>query len=171
MVSDELRMILSENNDAHVGEIGLDTKHGSLDDQIIPFTEQMNLCSEFGRIASIHMVGTCEKQVLDIIRKNKGCKGVILHSFRGPESYIKPFAENGCMFSVSPRIMAMSDKRRKGLLSAIPLDRLLLETDYPHAGKGFESLGKFIMGVANTMDYDAESLSSSIHDNFTRMLK
>lgn len=170
-VSDELRAILSEDREAHVGEIGLDAKHGTLDEQIAPFAEQMGICSEFGRIASVHMVGACENHILNIIKGNRGCRGIILHSFKGPESYIKPFAENGCMFSISPRIMAMSEERRMRLLSAIPPDRLLIETDYPHAGRGFESLGGFIAEMANGMDCDAESLSSTIHDNFVRMLE
>lgn len=171
IVSDELRAILSEDKEAHVGEIGLDAKHGTLDDQIAPFIEQMDICSEFGRIASVHMVGACEKHILDIIKGNHDCRGIILHSFKGPESYVKPFTENGCVFSISPRIMAMSVERRMRLLSAIPLDKLLVETDYPHTGRGFESLGRFIAEIADAMGCDAESLSSTIHDNFMRMLK
>lgn len=162
---------MSEDGEAHVGEIGLDAKHGTLDEQIAPFAEQMSICSEFGRIASVHMVGACENHILNIIKRNRGYRGIILHSFKGPESYIKPFAENGCVFSISPRIMAISEERRMRLLSAIPLDRLLVETDYPHAGRGFESLGGFIAEIADAMDCDAESLSSTIHDNFVRMLK
>lgn len=170
-LSDELRCILSENEDIHVGEIGLDAKHGELSDQTTAFEEQMNLCSEFERIASVHMVGACEKPILDIIIRNPNCRRIILHSFKGPESYIKPFSRNGCMFSISPRIMSLSEERRKRLLSAIPIDNILLETDYPNAGRGFESMEKHMNDIAKILDYDTESLSSLIHDNFTRMLE
>lgn len=113
---------------ANVGEIGLDSKHGSLEEQMPSFIAQLELAERYGRIANIHMVG-CEEDMLRILRQHKVT--CILHSFTGPESYIRPFAECGCYFSVSPRIYRKSKLKVRTLLSKIPQDRLLIETDAP----------------------------------------
>ena len=123
-----LERILTDDKESNVGEIGLDSKHGKLDDQIEPFVSQLELAEKYGRIANIHMVG-CEEEMLRILRKHH--VRCILHSFSGPESYIKPFAECGCFFSISPRIHKKSAEKVRSLLSKIPEDRLLIETDSP----------------------------------------
>ena len=92
------------------------------------FIAQLELAERYGRIANIHMV-RCEEDMLRILRQHKVT--CILHSFTGPESYIRPFAECGCYFSVSPRIYRKSKLKVRTLLSKIPQDRLLIETDAP----------------------------------------
>ncbi len=113
---------------ANVGEIGLDSKHGSLEEQMPSFIAQLELAERYGRIANIHMVG-CEEEMLRILRRHRVT--YILHSFTGPESYIRPFAECGCYFSISPRIHRKSERKAEAVLSGIPRDRLLIETDAP----------------------------------------
>lgn len=135
-----LRAVLSEDRAAHVGEIGLDSKRGALKDQVAPFQAQLSMAESEDRIASIHMIGT-EKDVLDILRARPHGR-VILHSY-GSDSYAKPFAEEGCYFSISPRILSRSEVRVRRLLEALPEDRVLIETDAPNMGRGFEGLGAF----------------------------
>ena len=127
---ERLETILQNNRRVHVGEIGLDSKRGPpIDEQIELFEAQLTLAEKYDRVANIHMVG-CESEMLKILRKHK--VKCILHSFSGPESYIKPFEECGCYFSISPRIHAKSEEKIKTLVDAIPSDRLLVETDAPH---------------------------------------
>ena len=125
---DGLERMLRGDAKANVGEIGLDSKHESLDEQMGPFISQLELAERYGRIANIHMVG-CEETMLKILREHDVT--CILHSFSGPESYIRPFAECGCYFSISPRIHGRSKEKVKAILSKIPQDRLLIETDSP----------------------------------------
>ncbi len=168
-VRSRLRSILEEDPSRHVGEIGLDSKRGTTSSQMSPFTEQMDLASELGRIASIHMVGA-EKQVLEILRGHgKGCRGIILHSFSS-ESYVKPFAEIGCMFSVSPRILARSEEKVRRLLGAIPEDRLLLESDAPHQGRFFTGMEDFLRTAARIAEHDPEDLSEQVAANLRRII-
>ena len=168
----ELISILEKDSKACVGEIGLDTKHNDISKQIVPFTEQMKICSKYGRIASIHMIGGCEKHILDTIRKyGKDCKGAILHSFKGPVSYVKAFAESGCYFSVSPRIMQMSEEKIKKILCSIPSDRLLTETDYPNTGMNFKSMEKHLTAISSILETDCEKLSLMIYDNIMRLIE
>ena len=130
-----LERMLQEDREGNVGEIGLDSKKGRLEDQMRPFISQLELAEKYGRIANIHMIG-CESEMLRILREHKVT--YILHSFSGPESYIKPFAECGCFFSISPRIHRKSKEKAASLISKIPKDRLLIETDSPDNPMGMD---------------------------------
>ena len=149
-----LERLLADDKEGNVGEIGLDSKHGSLEDQIEPFVSQLKLAEKYGRIANIHMV-RCEEEMLKILRKhNVRC---ILHSFSGPESYIKPFAECGCYFSISPRIHRKSEEKIRSLISKIPEDRLLIETDSPDNQMGMDD---HIARLAKTISVSCNELES-----------
>ena len=128
-----LKELLETDSEANVGEIGLDSKHGPLEGQMGPFEEQLILSKEYDRIANIHMIG-CENEMLKILRRHKTT--AIIHSFSGPESYIRPFIECGCYLSISPRILNRSADKVKALILKIPEDRLLIETDSPNSKIG-----------------------------------
>lgn len=146
-----LMTILQNDPKACVGEIGLDIKHGVLDKQIPVFLEQLTLCEKYGRPANVHMIG-CESKMLQILRKTNVT--AILHSFSGPESYIKPLTKCGCYFSISPRILKKSEKKIKTLLSMIPDDRLLLETDAPNTNIDMEEFLNKLSVILNIETFD-----------------
>ncbi len=153
---DRLRSELASDPGIHVGEIGMDSKRGDVDVQRPAFMKQLELASEFGRMANIHMIG-CEREVLESIRKHgNGCIP-ILHSFSS-ESYVKPFAELGCMFSLNPRVLAKSEDRIRNLMSRIPEDRLLLESDAPYVTKGFKGMLEFASKLSGIAELETEEL-------------
>ena len=147
-----LENILETDSKACVGEIGLDSKRGPLDEQIEPFKAQLALSKKYDRVANIHMIG-CESEMLRIIRENR-CT-CILHSFSGPESYIRSFAECECYFSISPRILSRSKEKIAALLSTIPEDRLLIETDAPNNRFGMK---EHISKLSEIMSIDSDEL-------------
>ena len=152
-----LESILEEDPHANVGEIGLDGKRGDPSLQRPAFESQLDLASGFGRIANVHMVG-CERDVLESVRRHtEGCRTVVLHSFSS-ESYVKPFAEVGCMFSVNPRILARSESRIARLLRSVPEDRLLLETDAPYLAREFSGMTGFADRLAGILGTTGEEL-------------
>ena len=161
-----LMAILSQDRAAHVGEIGLDAKRGDLKEQIAPFEAQLSIAESEDRIASIHMIGT-EKDVLDALRARHHGR-VILHSY-GSDSYVKPFAEEGCYFSISPRILSRSEVRVRRLMEALPADRILIETDAPNTGKGFDGIESFadrlssISGMDGISDMATANLRGLLH--------
>lgn len=118
----------------YVGEIGLDSApryYRSLDMQKEVFGEILKRCSELGdRILTIHSVRSV-KAVLDMIeaRLPRTRGRVVMHWFTGTASELRRAINLGCYFSVNH---AMLDaERRRALVAAIPLDRLLTETDGP----------------------------------------
>lgn len=164
---ERLEVILSADGNAQVGEIGLDSKRGKVADQMPAFAEQLSMAEKYGRIVSIHDIG-CEKEVLDSIRGYR-LKGIILHSY-GSDSYVKPFSEQNCYFSISPRILSRSDVRVKRLMDAIPDDRLLFETDSPNYGKGFGGMADFIGRISEIVGRSPDELESLSTENLGRLL-
>ena len=163
-----LESILEEDPHANVGEIGLDGKRGDPSLQRPAFESQLDLASGFGRIANVHMVG-CERDVLESVRRHtEGCRTVVLHSFSS-ESYVKPFAEVGCMFSVNPRILARSESRIARLLRSVPEDRLLLETDTPYLTREFSGMTGFADRLAGILGTTGEELMRLTLDNARRI--
>ena len=157
--------ILQDDPNAHVGEIGLDSKRGQVLGQTMIMIQQLDLAEYFGRVASIHDVG-CEKMVLDALKGRK--IRFILHSY-GSDSYVKPFSELDCYFSISPRLLTRSDIRVRRLMEAIPEDRLLLETDSPICGKEFKGMRDFADRLGRIMDRSGDELISLADENLGRL--
>ncbi len=154
-----LEEIIKNNPKTNVGEIGLDSKKGDIGIQLPVFLSQIDIASKFERIASIHMVG-CENYILDALKKHK--TKVILHSFSGPVSYVKPFTQCGCYFSISPRIFNKSSEKVKSIIQSIPIERLLLETDAPNNDIQMSELAE---KVGKIIDISSEKLLEIVLNN------
>ncbi len=168
-VKNRLIGILESDPKAQIGEIGLDSKRGTVEDQLPSFEEQLAIGSEMDRIVSIHDIG-CEEKVLAAVRaRGKGCRGIILHSYSS-DSYVKPFVVQGCMLSINPRILARSEIRLNRLLKAIPIENMLLETDAPHVPKGFAGMEDFVRTISRYVEMEPEELAGTVADNLRRTL-
>ena len=166
-VEERFLSILEKSSSCQIGDVGLDSKKGDVSEQMPSFTGQLDAASSMDRVVSIHMVGA-EKQVLDAIRTHgRSCRGIILHSFSS-ESYVKPFLDLGCMFSLSPRILARSKDKVRRLLDLIPDDRLLLESDAPHQGRFFTGMGDFVRSMADVKGCSPHDLARNTYENLER---
>lgn len=118
---------------AGVGEIGLDgglNAVGALK-QETAFVEQLQLAKKLGRPAAVHCVKSWGR-LLELVRLVKPCP-FMLHSYGGPAEMVPELASLGAYFSFSGAIVdPKRDKLRRALL-AVPLERLLLETESPEA--------------------------------------
>lgn len=121
------------------------------------FESQLRLAAEMHRPTTIHMIRS-EVDTLRIIRKVKCDIPMILHSYSGPDSYVKAFTTEGCYFSLSHRIFKRSEMRIMRLLSEIPDDRLLVETDAPICSHTCRSMSEFITSLAGFKSMDREEL-------------
>lgn len=166
---ERLRSILESDPGSGIGEIGLDSKRSGMDDQIPAFRKQISIAEEYGRPVQIHCVG-CHKCILDIIRETKPNAPIVIHAFDS-ESYAKPFVGSGCYLSVNPRILRRSDERICRLLSSIPDDRLLLESDHPFAPGGFIGMTAFAERLSEACGIPAEHLLSISLDNTRRIAR
>ena len=106
---------------ALVGEVGLD-RRGTRDEQERILSDVLGACDGKPVMISIHSTGRT-RAVLDLV-KQRPHPGVILHWFLGTSSELTEAVRLGTYFSVNS---AMSD----ALLTAMPRDRVLPETDFP----------------------------------------
>ena len=123
---------------AYIGEIGLDYNrqfYSSKNKQIDVFENIIKWCSsKGGKVISIHSV-FADKNVLDILEKYDCTKNnkCILHWFSGSLSQLHRAVKMGCYFSIN-EMMTQSINGRK-LISNIPIDKVLIESDAPFINK------------------------------------
>ena len=120
----------------YVGEVGLDAGprfYSSFEQQKGVFKTILSDCSgQGGKILTVHSVRAA-KIVLDMIEvhlpRSRGA--VVLHWFTGTKSEAARAVDLGCYFSIN-REMLRNDRHRS-MVSSLPIDRLLTETDGPFA--------------------------------------
>jgi TatD DNase family protein len=118
----------------YVGEVGLD---GSPEcktywgEQISVFDHILATCQQRGgRVISIHS-RKAARQVLDQLAKYPGCGQTVLHWFSGSVRDLERAVAMGCWFSVGPAMLA--GERGRTLVSRMPRDKVVTETDGPFA--------------------------------------
>ncbi len=127
---------------AYVGEVGLDgspRNRASFAKQERVFERVVGECARLGgRVLSIHS-RRAASAVLDILGTTPTCGVPVLHWFSGTPRELERAVATGCWFSVGPLMLATPAGRR--LVSAMPIDRVLTETDAPFA----QAAGKPLM--------------------------
>ncbi len=110
-----------------VGEVGLDG--GSkvpMAKQRRVFRVALEVAAAQSRLVSIHSV-RATNEVLEDLEAVGGVTGAILHWWRGGRSETERAISLGCYFSLNG-----AETARPKVISTLPADRILTETDYPH---------------------------------------
>ena len=126
-------MILDKSNKCVAyGEIGLDYHYPDTDKEAQKslFRRQMSLARELALPVVIHDRDSHE-DVMEIIREYPDVKGVF-HSFSGSAEMAKELVALGYMISFSGTVTFTNARRPKEAAAAIPLDKILIETDCPY---------------------------------------
>nr|WP_306824188.1 Qat anti-phage system TatD family nuclease QatD [Acidithiobacillus ferrooxidans] len=118
----------------YIGEVGLDAGprfYKSFDLQKQVFERVLRCCAKAGnKIITVHSIRSA-KAVLDHVEAylppNQG--KVVLHWFTGSTAEAKRAIEMGCYFSINASML--DNERHTAMIAAIPLDKLLTETDGP----------------------------------------
>jgi TatD DNase family protein len=144
---EKLRAHLDANPRAGVGEIGLDRwiltrakpddprltglRRAPIEEQAEIFLWQLGLAAEGNRPASIHCTDAWG-QLDEFLRAAKRpARGFLLHSYGGPAEMVAGFAELGAYFSFNASFAEKRRQRLRAVYTAVPADRLLVETDAP----------------------------------------
>lgn len=160
-----------------IGEIGIDGSPQNRDSmhlQASVFESILFECEKFGgRILSIHS-RRASKDVLHILEKASVDSTPILHWFSGTQSEIQQALELGCWFSINPQMLAGTKGR--SLVSIMPLDRMLPETDGPfttHKGKSYMPWETNLVykSIAEIKGISLEDCISHIERNSSYILK
>jgi TatD DNase family protein len=108
------------------GELGLDGKaRVPFDRQLETLRGALDVLANDPRVVSLHNYAATQP-IIEELERREATPGRVLHWWLGDVQLTKRAVELGCYFSLPPAAM-----RRKDLLDAIPLDRLLTETDHP----------------------------------------
>ena len=117
---------------AYVGEIGLDgaaefRQHSEVQRRV--FRAILKSCAAAGgKVMSIH-TRHAATDVLNELRIKSDAGLPILHWFSGTKAELIQAIDQGCWFSIGPAMLRSAKGR--ALASAIPVDRILTETDGP----------------------------------------
>lgn len=145
--AEKLRDWLLRFPDAAVGEVGLDRwiQDPDVPAQLECFRTQLTLAAELDRAVTVHCLrawGLVEEE----LRKGPPLtRGFLLHSYGGPEEMIPGFVKLRAYFSLSPYFAHPRKEAQLAVFKAVPLDRLLAETDAPEMWPP-ESLNKNPLG-------------------------
>lgn len=116
-----------------IGEIGLDYywDNESHDVQKEWFIRQLNLAREFDLPVIIHSRDAAE-DTLQIMKEHaRGLRGVI-HCFSYSKEMAEEYVKLGFHIGIGGVVTFKNGKKLKEIASAIPLERILLETDCPY---------------------------------------
>ena len=137
----DLRRLLKENPMAMVGEIGLDGTKPNMEKQMDVFFRQMKIADEMGRSVHIHCVKAWP-QMLEILGQFKGVQ-ILMHRFSGDEILVQKLRFMNAYFSVL----------NANVVSVIPDNRVLVETDAPDGLKSPEEIPALVERLRLQPDY------------------
>lgn len=119
------------NQTSYIGEIGLDfSKEGypTKDAQVAVLRELLSVLKGKNKIVSVHS-RRAEKELFSLLCEYE-IPNVIFHWYSGSANLVPAIIERGYYFSVN-EAMCFSNSGRQ-IISKIPQDRLLTETDAPY---------------------------------------
>ena len=131
-IIDILREIIASSPKVKaVGEIGLDYHYEGYDreKQISLFRKQLELAAELDLPVIVHSRNAAEDTV-DILKEYRP-KGVV-HCFSGSAETAREIIKIGMYIGFTGVITFKNAKKALKALEAVPLDRLLMETDCPY---------------------------------------
>jgi TatD DNase family protein len=124
----ELEYLIKCNNPIAIGECGLDfTKDIDFSYQVDFFQAQLKLASIYQLPVIVHAVKATEQTILSL-KKYPKVRGVI-HAFSGSKSQANTLIKMGFYLGFGTRIIDQKNSKIRALITHIPLENILLETD------------------------------------------
>lgn len=124
-------LIASEPKIKAVGEIGLDYHYEGYDreKQIRFFREQLELAKELDMPVIVHSRNAAEDTV-EILKEY--CPKGVVHCFSGSAETAREIVKTGMYIGFTGVLTFKNAKKALKALEAVPMDRLLMETDCPY---------------------------------------
>ncbi|ATX81052.1 TatD DNase family protein [Mariprofundus ferrinatatus] len=177
---DDLELLPAFLEDAvAVGECGLDAglcKFG-VDEQLSWFRGQLRLAAEFELPVIVHAYKTVDT-VIHEMKSYPGLRGVV-HSFSGSRQQAERLLDLGFYLGIGGAVTHERATRLQGIVKALPIERLLLETDAPDqppcARSGMRNEPAFLIEIvdhiATLRGIDAEALVRTCNANTMELFR
>ena len=159
---------------SYIGEIGLDFSKDGISTkniQLETFSKILKIVSKQKKILSIHS-RKADKEVLDLLTKYN-IQSAIFHWYSGNLNLIKEISLQGYYFSINP-YMTRSEKGKQ-IISKIPLNNILTETDGPFVKENGQTIlpgnvASIIKSLSQIHDLSEEQIIKKINFNFKQLL-
>jgi len=156
----------------YIGEVGLDFSKKYIDTkdkQIDVFDFICKNSAKENKILSVHLRKS-EKEAIEILKRNHVTKAII-HWYSGSIEMMQQFIDSGYYFSVNPNMCNANNGKK--IISAIPIDKILVESDGPFTridSKNYkpDSLKKtyeLISSIVGTNNFE-----EIVYENFRKLL-
>ncbi|PLY04023.1 MAG: radical SAM protein [Desulfuromonas sp.] len=131
---DQLRTMLAHPKVVALGEIGLDyfRDRSPRDVQRTAFRRQIQLAKEVGKPIIVHDRDAHDEVLEILVAENAAEVGGVLHCFSGDLEMAHKCLDLGFYLSFPGPITYPKNEETREIVKAIPLDRLLVETDCPY---------------------------------------
>ena len=176
---EELAGWLEQEPAVAVGECGLDfsSAGGDADTQIDYLTAQLRLARDFDLPVILHARKAVDS-VTKYLRRFPGLRGMV-HSFAGSQQQADTLMQQGFFISVGGPLTFPRAQRLRSVVSRIPLEGLLVETDAPDqpgAGhRGERNEPAYARGVidplAELRAESAETIARTTAENTRRLFR
>jgi len=174
-----IELIKSNKKIIAIGEIGLDyywDENPEKEIQKKVFREYMKLAEEFNMPVVIHD-RDAHQDTLEIIKEFPKVKGIV-HCFSGSKEFANECIKLGYYIGVGGVVTFKNAKKLVEVVSNIPLDRILVETDCPYMapepnrGKRNKSdyIRYIIERIASIRKIDPIEVNIAVNDNFKRLI-
>ena len=171
-----LKELLAKFPACAIGEIGLDRNRGAADPALQEkwFCAQLDLAIETRKPVTLHCVKAWEELLSILKHRSPKLPALLLHAFSGPPEALEELIRLDAFISFSPQALFSGNPKIIKMLSLIPTDRLLLETDFPYRYTGeinsetyFNLLSEVYTKAAGLLRVERAELEERIWDNGT----
>ena len=148
----ELLRLAAKPKTVAIGEIGLDYHYGGEDKdaQKRAFAMQMEVAAQADLPVIIHSRDACA-ETMEIVRASGIRRGVV-HCFSGSAETAREYVSLGYHISFTGVITFKNAKRFVEVVNAVPMERLMIETDGPYMApephRGERNEPKYVLHVA-----------------------
>ena len=132
---EKYRALAQDSRVVGIGEIGLDYHYDDGEPkevQMAGFIKQLLLADELKLPVSLH-VRDAYQDALQILEDYKQYtkNGILLHCYSSSKEMVREFSKYNCYFAFGGAITFKNAKKEE-IIKAVPLDKLLVETDCPY---------------------------------------
>ena len=174
--------LLNRFPETGVGEIGLDAVKGNPEQERL-FVAQLNVAADLNRPCVIHCVKSFDKTAEILKKLKKKPPALMFHGFSGTLAQATFLSRFNAYFSFSGAVLQENREKLRSVLTALPCDRILIETDAPdmlppesfrlpdEKGRNLPAaLPLIIKGIAAVRGVDVSSLLPVLQQNAERFL-
>jgi TatD DNase family protein len=161
-----------------LGELGLDF-HWVKEPEKYPAQKKvleyfLAAAREQDKVVNLHTKGA-ERDILELLERYE-IRRALVHWYSGPEDILRALIDFGAYFTFGVELLT-SDKIR-ALARAVPLDRIITETDNPGGLKWLtgevgmpEVLTRVVEELAVLKEIKAEEMEKRVEENFMRVME